>query len=123
MLQDIGLLLWVIIKILVIVIPLLLGVAYLTYAERKVLGYIQVRIGPNRVGFRGLLQPIADAVKLLQKEVIIPAAANRFLFILGPLLALAPALIAWAVLPFNAGWVIANVNAGILFLFAMTSLG
>jgi NADH-quinone oxidoreductase subunit H len=121
--NDILSLLWTLGKVLLVAVPVTLVVAFLTLAERKVIGYMQGRIGPNRVGFRGLLQPIADAVKLLQKEVIIPAAANRFLFILGPLLALAPALIAWAVLPFNAGWVIANVNAGILFLFAMTSLG
>lgn len=121
--NDILSFLWILGKVLLVAIPVTLVVAFLTLAERKVIGYMQGRIGPNRVGFRGLLQPIADAVKLLQKEVIIPAAANRFLFILGPLLALAPALIAWAVLPFNAGWVIANVNAGILFLFAMTSLG
>lgn len=120
---DILTLLWILGKVLIVAVPITLVVAFLTLAERKVIGYIQCRIGPNRVGFRGLLQPLADAVKLLQKEVIIPAAANRILFILGPLLALAPALVAWAVLPFSPGWVIANVNAGVLFLFAMTSLG
>ncbi|MBS0350293.1 MAG: NADH-quinone oxidoreductase subunit NuoH [Proteobacteria bacterium] len=120
---DVIYLLWIIGKILIVAIPITLVVAFLTLAERKVIGFIQCRIGPNRVGFRGMLQPLADAVKLLQKEIILPSAANRILFIIGPLLALAPALVAWAVLPFNAGWVIANVNAGVLFLFAMTSLG
>jgi NADH-quinone oxidoreductase subunit H len=120
---DVIYILWIIGKILIVAIPITLVVAFLTLAERKVIGYIQCRIGPNRVGFRGMLQPIADAVKLLQKEVILPAAANRILFIIGPLLALAPALVAWAVIPFNPGWVISNVNAGVLFLFAMTSMG
>jgi len=110
-------------KILLVVVPLLLVVAYFTFAERKVIGYIQVRIGPNRVGPRGWLQPIADAVKLMFKEVIIPAHANRFLFLMAPVLALAPALAAWAVVPFNDGWMLANINAGLLYLLAMTSLG
>ena len=121
--NDIISLLWIIGKVLIVAVPITLVVAFLTLAERKVIGYIQCRIGPNRVGLRGLLQPIADAVKLLNKEVIIPRQRIQYLFILGPLLALAPALVAWAVLPFNAGWVIANINAGVLFLFAMTSLG
>lgn len=121
--NDIINLLWIIGKILIVAVPITLVVAFLTLAERKVIGYIQCRIGPNRVGMRGILQPIADAIKLLNKEVIVPAAANPVLFILGPLLALAPALVAWAVLPFSPGWVISNVNAGVLFLFAMTSLG
>ena len=122
MLQDIGLLLWIIIKILIIVIPLLICVAYLTYAERKVIGYIQVRIGPNRVGYRGLLQPFADIIKLIQKEIIVPTASNKYLFIIAPLFALTPALAAWAVIPFSEGVVLANINAGVLFLFAMSSL-
>lgn len=111
------------IKIMAIVLPLMLGVAYLTLAERKVIGYIQVRIGPNRVGPRGLLQPIADGLKLLMKETILPSNANRFLFLLGPVLALAPALAAWAVIPFDEGMVLADLNAGLLYILAMTSMG
>ena len=110
-------------KITLIVLPLMLAVAYTTYAERKVIGYIQVRIGPNRVGPRGWLQPIADAVKLLTKEVIVPTNANRFLFLSAPVLAIAPALAAWAVIPFDDGMVLADINAGLLYLLALTSLG
>jgi len=113
----------IVIKILTIVIPLSLAVAYLTLAERKVIGYIQARIGPNRVGPRGLLQPIADGIKLLMKEVIIPTGANRSLFIIGPILTLAPALIAWAVIPFDEGMVLADINAGLLYIMAITSMG
>lgn len=120
---DILALLWILAKVLMIAIPITLAVAFLTLAERKVLGYIQGRIGPNRVGLRGIGQPIADGLKLLLKEVIIPSASNRYLFVIAPILALAPALIAWAVVPFDKGWVLADVNAGVLFLFAMTSLG
>lgn len=116
-------LLWILAKVLMIAIPITLVVAFLTLAERKVIGYIQGRIGPNRVGPRGLFQPIADGLKLLLKEVIVPSASNRYLFIIAPMLSLAPALVAWAVIPFNSGWVLSNVNAGLLFLFAMTSLG
>ena len=110
-------------KILCIVVPLMAAVAYLTLAERKIIGYIQVRIGPNRVGPRGLLQPIADAFKLLCKEVVIPRGANGFLFLLAPILALGPALAAWAVIPFGAEMVLADINAGLLYLLALTSLG
>ncbi len=110
-------------KILVLVLPLMGAVAYLTLAERKVIGYMQVRIGPNRVGPRGLLQPIADAVKLMFKETIFPTKANRFLFIAGPILTLAPALAAWAVVPFDDGLVISNIDASLLYILAMTSLG
>lgn len=110
-------------KILAIVIPIMLSVAYLTLAERKVIGYIQVRIGPNRVGPRGLLQPIADGLKLMMKEIIVPTNANRFLFLLGPIITLAPALVAWAVIPFDEGMVLANVDAGLLYILAMTSVG
>ncbi|ODV03146.1 MAG: NADH-quinone oxidoreductase subunit H [Thiobacillus sp. SCN 63-57] len=114
---------WILIKILALVVPLMLGVAYLTYAERKIIGWMQVRIGPNRVGFQGLLQPIADAVKLLMKEIIIPSGASRGLFILGPILAIAPALAAWAVIPFTDTLVLANINAGLLYVMAITSMG
>lgn len=123
MLQDIGILIWVIIKILLIVLPLLLGVAYLTFAERKVIGYIQTRIGPNRVGFAGLLQPIADLIKLITKEIVIPTRSNKYLFVVAPLFALVPALVGWAVIPFEQGIVLANINAGVLYVFAMSSLG
>lgn len=114
---------WTLVKIMALVVPLMLGVAYLTYAERKVIGWMQVRIGPNRVGFQGLLQPIADAVKLLMKEIIIPSGANRGLFILGPILVIAPALAAWAVIPFTDTLVLANINAGLLYVLAITSMG
>lgn len=123
MLQDISILIWMIIKILVIVVPLLLCVAYLIYAERKVIGYIQVRIGPNRVGAKGLLQPIADLIKLITKELIIPTKSNKYLFVIAPLFALVPSLAGWAVIPFGEGTVLANINAGVLYVFAMSSLG
>jgi NADH-quinone oxidoreductase subunit H len=115
--------LWTLIKIMVIVAPLMIGVAYLTYVERKVIGYMQVRIGPNRVGPYGLLQPLADGIKLMFKEIIIPTGSNKFLFIIAPIMALMPALAAWAVVPFSDGLVLANVNAGLLYILAMTSLG
>jgi NADH-quinone oxidoreductase subunit H len=114
---------WTLVKIMIIVIPLMLSVAYLTYAERKIIGWMQVRIGPNRVGYQGLLQPIADAVKLLMKEIIIPSGANKGLFILGPILSIAPALAAWAVIPFTENWVLANIDAGLLYVMAITSMG
>jgi len=114
---------WTLIKIVAIVVPVILSVAYLTYAERRVIGAIQARNGPNRVGPAGLLQPFADVFKLLFKEVILPANANRFLFLLAPLLALMPALAAWAVIPFGDGMVLADINAGLLYVLAMTSLG
>lgn len=111
------------IQIMIVVMPLMGAVAYLTFAERKIIGYMQVRIGPNRVGFRGWGQPIADAFKLMFKEIIIPSNANRFLFVIAPILSIAPALAAWAVVPFAENWVIADINAGLLYLLAMTSLG
>lgn len=114
---------WIAIKILVIVLPIMGSVAYLTLAERKVLGFMQVRPGPNRVGPWGLLQPIADGIKLLLKEFIIPTGSNKYLFVAAPVLALVPALAAWAVVPFGDGLILANVNAGLLYLLAMTSLG
>jgi NADH-quinone oxidoreductase subunit H len=118
----------IVVKILALVLPLMGAVAYLTYAERKIIGFIQVRIGPNRVGFFGwklwgLGQPIADAVKLLFKETILPANANRFLFISAPILVLAPSLAAWAVVPFTDTLVISNIDASLLYILAMTSLG
>lgn len=113
---------WTLVKIIAIVAPLMLCVAYLTLAERKVIGYMQVRIGPNRVGPYGLLQPIADGLKLLLKEIVVPSATSKGLFILGPILAIAPSLVAWAVVPFWDGGVLADVNAGLLFILAITSL-
>jgi len=109
-------------KIVLLLLPLILSVAYLTFAERKIISYIQVRIGPNRVGPRGLLQPIADVVKLLLKEIIIPTNADKFLFVLAPMLALAPALVAWAVVPFTGTLWLANIDAGLLFVLALTSM-
>lgn len=123
MLQNISILIWIVIKILVIVVPLLICVAYLTYAERKVIGYIQVRIGPNRVGIKGLLQPFADLIKLITKEIIVPTKSNKYLFVIAPLFALVPSLAGWAVIPFQEGVVLANINAGVLYVFAMSSLG
>ena len=123
MFNDLTLLLWILIKIVLIIVPLLLFVAYVTYAERKVIGYMQARIGPNRVGFLGLLQPFADLLKLLFKEIIIPTTSNRYLFLIAPLLSLAPALAAWAVIPFQEGMQLSNIHAGVLFLFSMSSLG
>ena len=116
------------IKIVAIMLPLMILVAYYTYAERKIIGYMQVRMGPNRVGFFGMRlwglgQPIADAVKLMFKEIVIPSGANKLLFLIAPMLSIGPALAAWAVFPFDAGIVLADVNAGLLYILAMTSLG
>jgi len=114
---------WTTLKIVLIIAPLMGAVAYLTLAERKVIGWMQIRIGPNRVGYFGLLQPLADGLKLFMKEIIIPSGANKFLFVLAPIMTLMPALAAWAVIPFNAELVLSNVNAGLLYILAMTSLG
>ncbi len=116
------LVLWSLIKIVAVVLPLMICVAYLTLWERKGIGFTQIRLGPNRVGPGGLLQPIADAVKLIFKEIIRPTAANKGLFFLGPVMTIMPALAAWAVVPFGPEVVLANVNAGLLFLMAITSL-
>lgn len=110
-------------KILLLVVPLILCMAYLTYAERKVLAAMQLRQGPNLVGPFGLLQPLADGIKLLGKETIIPSGANRGVFVMAPMLTFMLALVAWAVIPVNEGWVVANINVGVLYLFAISSLG
>ena len=110
-------------KIVAVMLPLIICVAYLTLAERKVIGRMQVRVGPNRVGWKGLGQPFADMFKLMTKEVIIPTNSSRFLFLVAPVLSLAPALAAWAVIPFADGWVLSDLNAGLLYVLAMTSVG
>src|SRR5579862_8417305 len=120
---DIGLLILTFIEALCLLVPLLIGVAYLTYAERKVLAAMQLRKGPNVVGPFGLLQPFADALKMMMKETVIPSGANRVLFMMAPMLTFSLAMLAWAVIPVNDGWAIANINVGILYLFAISSLG
>jgi len=115
--------LWTLIKIVIIAVPIILCVAYLTYWERKMIGAMHVRVGPNRVGFKGLLQPFADVFKLLTKEVVVPSQANKVLFVVAPVVTLMPALAAWAVVPFGPEVVLANVNAGLLYIMAITSIG
>ena len=115
--------LWIIIQILMFLVPVLIGVAYLTYAERKIISAMQMRIGPNVVGWFGLLQPIADAVKLLTKETVLPTGASPVVFFLAPMVTFGLAMMAWAVIPVGDGWVISNLNVGILYLFAISSLG
>ncbi|MDE2239181.1 MAG: NADH-quinone oxidoreductase subunit NuoH [Rhodospirillales bacterium] len=119
----IGILILTVLKTLALVVPLLIGVAYLTYFERKVMGAIQLRKGPNVVGPFGLWQPFADALKMLTKETIIPTGADKVLFVLAPMITFGLAIIAWAVIPVNNGWGIANINVGVLYLFAISSLG
>jgi NADH-quinone oxidoreductase subunit H len=120
---PLGVLILTLLKTLAILVPVLLAVAYLTLAERKVLAAIQIRRGPNVVGPFGLWQPFADAIKMLMKETIIPTGSNRALFLMAPMLTFGLAMIAWAVIPVNNGWAVANINVGVLYLFAISSLG
>ena len=114
---------FIVLQIVAVLVPLLLAVAYTTYAERRVIGAMQLRRGPNVVGPFGLLQPIADGMKLLFKETILPSGANRVVFVIAPMITFVLAIVAWAVIPFDAGMVIADINVGILYLFAVSSLG
>jgi len=121
--HPLGILILTAVKALALLVPLLIGVAYLTYAERKVMAAMQMRKGPNVVGPFGLFQPFADAIKLLMKETIVPTGANRLLFLFAPILTFTLAMLGWAVIPVNDGWAIADINVGILYLFAISSLG
>ena len=120
---SLWLVVWTLAKIVMIALPIILLVARLTFWERRMIGMMHVRLGPNRVGFRGLLQPYADVLKLLTKEVIVPSQANNVLYLLAPVVTLMPALAAWAVMPFSPELVLANVNAGLLYIMAITSIG
>jgi NADH-quinone oxidoreductase subunit H len=120
---DIGIVILTFIEALAVLVPLLIGVAYLTYAERKVLAAMQLRKGPNVVGPFGLMQPFADALKMMMKETIVPSGSNRLLFLMAPMLTFALAMLAWAVIPVDDGWVNADINVGILYLYAISSLG
>ena len=113
----------VLIKVIILLVPLILGVAYFTYWERKIIGWMQNRIGPNRVGWRGVLQPFADLIKMMFKEIIVPSSANRFLFLAAPLVSLVTAFVVWAAVPMSDTFVIADINAGLLYILALTSLG
>ena len=114
---------WILAKIVAIILPLVLAVAYATYAERKLIGYMQMRLGPNRVGPKGWLQPIADTVKLIMKEIVVPQGSSKVLFIIAPVLFIGPSFAAWAVIPFDAGLVLADIDVGLLYILAMTSIG
>jgi NADH-quinone oxidoreductase subunit H len=114
---------WILVKIVAIIVPVILGIVYLMYFERKVIGAMQARVGPNVVGPKGLLQPWADGIKLVFKEVLVPSSANKFLYIIAPIVTMATALAAWAVVPFDTGLVLSNINAGVLYILAVTSLG
>ena len=116
-------LIFIALKIILIVLPLLLSVAYLTYAERRVIGLMQMRRGPNRVGPFGLLQPIADAVKLIFKETIVPTPASKIVFMIAPMITFILSLVGWAVIPFSEGWVLSDMNVGVLYILAVSSLG
>ncbi len=114
---------WIVIQILMFLVPILIGVAYLTYAERKIISAMQMRIGPNVIGWFGLLQPFADALKLLTKETVLPTGASPVVFFLAPMITFSLAMLAWAVIPVNPGWVISDLNVGVLYLFAISSVG